>query len=150
MSAAELSKYPDVYTKIVLTTPGDGTPLDIPVSSEEAAKQERLRFYNFLKFCRRNPRKCAHLHADNRVNRISVSVQGSVLSFTIKGANISDLEKGFNNVAGSTPLASGPITLPFVPDNSSQIETELHIPGLDDDEPKNPLATLNSFLEKKS
>lgn len=101
MSTLEkFAKYPEVYSKIVLAAPADGSTLDLTVSSNDAAMAERLRFYNFLKFVRRNRKICAHLHEGNRCNLITVRVSGSTMSFSLRGKEQHSLESAFEQTAG--------------------------------------------------
>lgn len=146
MTTSKLTRYPAVYSKILLTTPLDGTPLDIPVADETAAQRERLQFYNFLKFVRRNPRECAHLHANGRATNISISLQGRVLRFAIRGGKAAtSLEAGFQQAVQQSGISEEAIALPVVADNSSSIADDLQIPGLDDEPAQNPLDLLNNF-----
>lgn len=156
MTPSRLSKYPAVYSKIVLACPLDGTPLQITLDTEALAKYERLQFYNFLKFVRRNPRECAHLLADNRANEISVSLQGRVLSFTIRGSRSrTSLDEGFDQAVSAIPDfdPAAAIQVPILQETSRAAVDELYIPGLDDPSAPqiNPLDLLKQHMkgEKK-
>lgn len=150
MTTSKLTRYPAVYSKILLATPLDGSPLDIPVADEAAAQRERLQFYNFLKFVRRNPRECAHLHASGRATNISISLQGRVLRFSIRGGSaVTSLEAGFQQAAQLSGINEEDLALPIVADNSSAVADDLQIPGLDDEPAQNPMDILDKFNRSK-
>lgn len=140
----KLARYPAVYSRILLNTPADGSPLEITLASEAAAARERLQFYNFLKFVRRNPHECAHLHAGNRANNLTISLQGCTLSFRLRGGKTAtELEQGYIAATGED---ASEIKLPLVPDDSRDMD--LHIPELNSPVP-NPLDLLNNFNKEK-
>lgn len=144
---AKLNKYPEVYSKLLLTLPADGTAIDIPFQTEEAAHDERLKFYNFLKFLRRNPREA--LHFGSRHNQVIVRRAGNVLSFVLRITAAETLEAGLATAAAqlSVPIASVPEhQLTVVRDEGDSIE----LPDFPADEPQeqiNPLDLLNRTLE---
>lgn len=78
---SKLSRYPAAYSKILLALPLDGTAISFTLSSAEAANTERLKFYNFLKFLRRNKVEAAHF--GDRINRTRISLKGSSLEFAL-------------------------------------------------------------------
>lgn len=120
---SKLAKYPAVYSKILLSTPADGSPLSITLADERQAARERLQFYNFLKFVRRNPRECAHLHIGNRANLICISMQGNTLHFSLKGQRtVADLESAFTSAAKALNIPTRDVPLPIVADESSEFD----------------------------
>ena len=151
MTTGKLSRYPAVYSRILLALNDDGSPLEITLSSPDKARQERLDFYNFIKFVRRNRKECAHLFADNRANRVCIALQGSVLRFTLKGGKASDLEEAFAQaVGGHASMKHSEIPLDLIPEVSQQIADELSIPELDaPTEQVNPLDLLKQFNKEQ-
>lgn len=115
MSAnSKLAKYPAAYTRILLALPADGSPLEFPLSSNESAKLERLRFYNFLKFLDRNP-DCSAAFG-NRHNEVRIAVKDSTIRFQLRVSHLSC------ELADSLDQALAHMTLPAV----NQPATELH------------------------
>jgi hypothetical protein len=153
---SKLARYPLAYTRILAGTPADGTPLEIMLSSPTAAATERLRFYNFLKFLRRNPGEAAHF--GDRIDRIVIMVKDSTIRFQLRTEQqVTELDEGLEaalkhmNIpvpgAAATTLTSVPFetapTLPDVPHETpaspNLIDTLLDAVGKpgDDNEPPN-------------
>lgn len=80
----KLSRYPKAYSRILLALDPAGKELTFTLGSEPEAHQERLRFYNFLKFARRNPFEVPHLFRENRINRVRISVAGPAITFRLR------------------------------------------------------------------
>lgn len=79
---SKLARYPVEYSQILAQCPADGTPLEVTLSSPEAASRERMQFYNFLKFLARNPGESAHF--GNRADLIMVSVKDCTIRFQLR------------------------------------------------------------------
>lgn len=128
----KLTRYPIAYSKILLTLPENGTPLQLMLESPAEANAERLRFYNFLKFLRRNPNEAAHF--SGRHNLVMVRVEGSVISFNLRGGSgKTKLDEAFEQALAAANIP-GAIELPvrMIPDQSDQITADdLRIPELD-------------------
>lgn len=109
---SKLARYPIEYTQILLACPADGTPLDIPMSSPDLAARERMQFYNFLKFVRRNPGEAAHF--GNRPNLIMLSIHDNILRFQLRTPQATtELGQGLKNALAALNQTS--VTLPTIP-----------------------------------
>lgn len=75
--------YPQSYHKILLALPEDGTPLSVPFGSAAAAQAERLRYYNFLKWCRRPKNASAVVHLNGRYNQVTLRVVEDTIQFAL-------------------------------------------------------------------
>lgn len=111
MPASKLSRYPAAYSKILLSLPIDGTPIEIQLHSNDAALAERIRFYNYLKFLRRNPAEA--IHFGNRHNDIVISVKENFIRFQLglRPVNV-ELEAGFMEALAhmNLPASNLPVT----------------------------------------
>lgn len=88
----KLSNYPEAYARILLALPATGEALSFTLSSPDAAQAERQRFYNFIKFLRRNPDEAAHFA--KREYRVQISRENNKLSFSLRvlGKTTSELD----------------------------------------------------------
>lgn len=101
----KIHRYPETYSKILLALPEDGQPLEITLATPEGAVSERLRFYNFLKFLRRNRTEAAHFAG--RENRVTIIVQGPVIRFQLRTtANEHELSRAFDDALEAAAMPS--------------------------------------------
>lgn len=80
------ASYPREYHQILLSLNPDGTPLVLEMPSEYDAQQERLRYYNFLKWCRRPQNQVQAAHLQGRYNQVQIKVKGNQLIFLLRTA----------------------------------------------------------------
>jgi hypothetical protein len=151
MAQSKLSRYPASYSKILLALPENGTPIDIPLSDELTAAKERLRFYNFLKFLRRNQNEAAHF--GSRHNLVVMHVVGNVLRFSLRNTSVpSELEAGFEDAVKRMNLPSD-FTLPViaVPDKSAEQDLDAMLQDAADPgtEPANPFDIIEEATNKE-
>lgn len=76
--------YPRAYHQILLKLNEDGTPMVFPYNDAEKAQAERLRFYNFLKWCRRPKNMQSVTHLNGRYNQVEIKVTEGNLVFQLK------------------------------------------------------------------
>ena len=142
MSTSKIARYPAIYSRILLALPADGKEIVANLASHEAAVNERLRFYTFLKFLRRNPSEAAQFA--NRQHNVMISVNGSALSFRLRTATLSDLESALD---ASIPAIEGNVSM--VPDFGHELDVAAMARQAGDAPPVNPLEVLNAHLEGK-
>ena len=107
----KLNRYPAAYTRILLSLPADGSPIEFTLSSEAAAIEERLHYYNFLKFVRRNPDVAVTF--GNRHNEVIIRVKGSTIRFQLRATAIApSFEAGLNAALAhmTQPATNGRVT----------------------------------------
>lgn len=105
----KIARYPETYSRILLSLPADGQPIEVTLSSEDVAQAERLRYYNFLKFLRRNRHEAAHF--GGREHRVTIIVQGPVIRFQLRqSSSETELSRAFDESleALGTPSAKMP------------------------------------------
>lgn len=103
--------YPEEYFQILLSLPEDGEPIVAEYPSAGEAEEERLRFYNFLKWCRRPKNLMAASHLQGRYNMVRLSRKEHELHFSLAG--VLRFEKS-SNVLRNAITAKG-LPLPHVP-----------------------------------
>lgn len=149
MSAAtKLAHYPAAYTRILLSLPADGSPLEFDLSSHEAAKQERLRFYNFLKFLSRNPDCSAPF--GTRHEEVRISVKDKTMRFQLRTAHKNcELNDALEHALGglTAPALNKAVTeLPFA---TAATATAPIIPDTDPTDRPNVLDTFLTSIGAK-
>lgn len=102
--------YPDAYHRILLALPEDGKPLVVPFTSEGEAERERLRFYNFLKWCRRAKNMMAVAHLAGRYNTVSLARKGPELHFMLNTVmRFHDTESAIDKALAAAGLDNIPL-----------------------------------------
>lgn len=119
--------YPPEYSIILQRLPKDGTPLELPMADNYSAMAERLKFYNFLRWCRRNPNKSGHLFP--MYNRVVITVKDNIIGFIYRsnsGNNQlrSGLATALNAVLGEGTV-SAPLPMPAMHE-SATLEGQQH------------------------
>lgn len=104
MALSKLKRYPEAYQKILLMLPAEGTPITLNLPDHGTAIRERLNFYNFLKFLRRNPEAGAHF--GDRPDRVMVLVTDNQITFQLRTtATYASLDKALEEVAKDLNMA---------------------------------------------
>lgn len=106
-----LNRYPAWYFELLQALPLDGTPVVLPLTSNEEAIRERLLYYNFLKWCRRNPHECVQL--GQRYNTVVLSVKGNALIMQLRASAAS--QSAHNAAASVLALLNRPGQAPRQP-----------------------------------
>lgn len=76
--------YPDEYHLILQALPEDGSPVAITMRSAAEVQEERLKYYNFLKWCRRPINRQAVSHLAGRYNEVTISCKDNQMIFRLK------------------------------------------------------------------
>lgn len=76
--------FPDEYHLILQQLSPDGTPLAITMASAADVQAERLKYYNFLKWCRRPANRNSVVHLAGRYNQVTISCQDNRMIFRLK------------------------------------------------------------------